>query len=260
MMAADSVNLMAGNAGGIASATVNLNNFTVFSNNTADAGGGIYTSSRGAVWFTGTVYGRAGHSSEVHSTVSALKMAIEAMNIIEEYHDELLAETINDDPLFSGMENPMPVTFGQLEAGDWPAMAPQKAVFKGVFGFLTTQKEEVMRQMVERVKTKGSEWLKDHFEMTFEYHHDISRIDPDLPFVKLLRKCYGDMGVDMPVKALPASNDVCFYNNISGIPSAATGMMEINTAHTNYEHVILNKLITEAAVMVQFIREWCGLQ
>ncbi len=225
-----------------------------------DAGEGIYTSSRGAVWFTGTVHGRAGHSSEVHTTVSALKMAIEAMNIIEEYHDELLAETINDDPLFSGMENPMPVTFGQLEAGDWPAMAPQKAVFKGVFGMLTTPKEEVMQQMVERVKTRGPEWLKDNFEMTFEYHHDISRIDPDLPFVMLLRKCYGDMGIDMPVKALPASNDACFYTNISGIPTAATGMMEIGTAHTNYEHVILNKLITEAAVMVQFIREWCGLK
>ena len=117
-----------------------------------------------------------------------------------------------------------------------------------------------MRNMVDRVKTRGPEWLKDNFEMTFQYHHDISRIDPDLPFVKLLGKCFKDMGVDMPVKALPASNDTCFYTNLSGIPAVATGMMEIETAHTSYEHVKPANLVTESAVMILFIREWCGLQ
>ncbi len=54
-------------------------------------------------------------------------------------------------------------------------MAPQKAVFKGVFGFLTTPKEEVKQHMVERVKTRGPAWLKDNFEMTFQYDHALNR-------------------------------------------------------------------------------------
>ena len=225
-----------------------------------DGGGGIYTSSRGAVWFTGTVQGRAGHSGSAKTTVSAFKMAVEAMNIIEQYHEELLASTKDDDPLFSGMDNPMPVTFGEIHAGDWPAMAPQKAVFKGVFGFLTTPKEEVMEQLVERVKTRGPEWLRDNFEMTFQYKHDISRIDPHLPFVTLLRECYKKMGVDMKIKGLPASGDACFYTNLLGVPAVMAGMCELQTAHTDYEHVILDKINVESAVLILFIREWCGLQ
>ena len=220
----------------------------------------ILTSVRGAVWFTGTVYGCAGHSGSSTTTVSALKMAIEAMNIIEKYHDDLLARTINDDPLFAQFENPMPVTFGQIEAGDWPSMAPQKAVFKGVFGLLTTPKEEVMNEMIERIRSHGPEWLKDNFEMSFQYRHDTSRIDPGLPFVKTLGECYQNVGIKSEIGSMPASSDAWFYNNILGIPTLATGCGHIGAAHTKSEHVVLKDVANEAAVLTLFIKEWCGLK
>lgn len=220
----------------------------------------LLTSIRGAVWFTATVYGRAGHSGSAGTTVSALKMSIEAIRIIEEYHDELLAKTHADDPLFLKFPNPMPVTFGQLTAGDWPAMAPQKAVFKGVFGLLSTPKEEVMREMVERVKTRGPEWLKDNFEMTFQYRHDTSRIDPNLPFVQTLKSCYEELGVKTEITAMPASADTWFYTNILGIPSLSTGAGELVNAHTSRENVNLLELATETAVLVLFVRDFCGVK
>jgi acetylornithine deacetylase len=218
----------------------------------------ILTSIRGAVWFTGTVYGRAGHSGSAGTTVSALKMAFEAIKIIEEYHDELLRETINDDPLFAKFENPMPVTFGELHAGDWPAMAPRKAVFKGVFGLLTTPKETVMREMVERVKTRGPEWLKDNFEMTFQYRHDTSRVDPETPFVKTLADCYSEMGIKSEISAMPASADAWFYTNMIGIPSVATGCGHITDAHTAKENVSLKEIVEEAAALVLFVMKQSG--
>ena len=220
----------------------------------------ILTSVRGAVWFTGTVQGRAGHSGSSGTTVSALKMAIEAMNIIEDYHDELLAATINDDPLFAKFENPMPVTFGQLEAGDWPAMVPQKAVFKGVFGLLTTPKEDVMREMIKRVKSRGPKWLRDNFEMTFQYRHDTSRINPSLPFVKLLGECYNAMNIQSETGAMTASSDAWFYNNLLGIPTLATGCGNIGDAHTEIEHIVLKEVAEESAALTLFIKEWCGFR
>ncbi|MCE5251857.1 M20/M25/M40 family metallo-hydrolase [bacterium] len=220
----------------------------------------VYTSVRGAVWFTGTVYGRAGHSGSAQTTVSALKMAIEAIKIIEEYNQELLEKTHGDDPLFLKYKNPMPVTFGQLEAGDWPAMAPQKAVFKGVFGLLTTPKEEVMREMVERVKTRGPEWLRDNFEMTFSYRHDTSRTDPDGQAVKLLLDGYRAMGVKSEIGSANYGADAWFYNNILGIPTVATGCGSINDAHTNHEHVVLSDIALEAASVLHFIGSWCGIK
>jgi acetylornithine deacetylase len=219
----------------------------------------VFTSVRGAVWFIGTVYGRAGHSGSSQTTVSALKMAIEAIRIIEEYNLELLEKTHGDDPLFLKYKNPMPVTFGQLEAGDWPAMAPQKAVFKGVFGLLSTPKEEVMREMVERVKTRGPEWLKDNFEMKFTYRHDTSRIDPDHPMAALLLKSYREAGVASEIGSANFGADAWFYNNMLGIPTAATGCGSIVHAHTSNEQVSLNDVSCEAAALVLFIRDWCGV-
>jgi len=220
----------------------------------------VLASVRGAVWFTGTVHGRAGHSGSAQTTVSALKMAIEAMNIIEEYNKDLLEKTHGEDPLFLKFKNPMPVTFGQLEAGDWPAMAPQKAVFKGVFGLLTTPKEEVMREMEERVRTRGPEWLRDNFEITFSYRHDTSRVDPDHPMVKLLLESYGDVGVKSELSAANYGADAWFYNNILGIPTVATGCGSINDAHTSHEHVVLRDIANEAAALMVFIDKWSGLE
>ncbi|MFC1650628.1 M20 family metallopeptidase [Candidatus Latescibacterota bacterium] len=225
--------------------------------NLEPCGNNIMTSVRGAVWFTGTVYGKAGHSGSSGTTVSALKMAIEAMNIIEEYHDDLLAETIGDDPLFARHDNPMPVTFGELNAGVWPAMAPREAVFKGVFGILTTPKEEVMTEMERRIKTRGPEWLRDNFEITFQYRHDTSKVNPELPFVKTLAQCYNDMGVESEIAGMTASTDGWFYNNILGIPTIATGCGNISDAHTKNEHIVLKDIADESAVLIRFIQSWC---
>ncbi|MFC1692319.1 M20 family metallopeptidase [Candidatus Latescibacterota bacterium] len=216
----------------------------------------VFASVRGAVWFTGTVYGRAGHSGSAQTTVSALKMAIEAMNIIENYNRELLEITHGEDPLFLAYKNPMPVTFGQFEAGDWPAMAPQKAVFRGVFGLLTTPKEEVMSEMLERVKTCGPEWLRDHFEMTFSYRHDTSRVEPEHPMIRLLLNSYEAVGVSSGIGAANFGADAWFYNNILGIPTVATGCGSISNAHTDHEHVVLKDIAKETAALCLFISNW----
>lgn len=220
----------------------------------------ICPSVRGAVWFTGTCHGRAGHSGTAHATVSALKMAIEAIRIIEEYHDELLARTINDDPLFAGKENPMPVNFGELHAGDWPTIAPEKAYFSGIFGFLTTLKETVMQEMVERIKTRGHPWLKDHFEMTFPYRHNPSRTDPNNPFVRLLADCYDEIGVSSSLSAATTSMDAWLYSSILGIPTIATGCGNLEDAHTVNEHIALCDVAMESAVLLRFVEKWCGIK
>jgi len=225
-----------------------------------DGGGGIYTSVRGAVWFTGTCRGRPERCGRGDGGSNPIRAALEAMEIIEEYHEELLAATHHVDPLFSPVENPMPVTFGRFASGTRPDVLPDEAVFEGVFGFLTTPKEEVMREMVERVRTRGSRRLGEDFTMTFEYRHDPSRIEPGLPFVRLLEECYASFGVDYGVKGFPASADTCFYTNLAGVPAVLTGMGRVETAHTAFEHVRLEDLAVEAAVMLRFIREWCGFR
>ena len=51
----------------------------------------ILSSVRGAVWFRVILTGRPGHSGSAGTTISALKMAVKTMDILEGYHDRLLA-------------------------------------------------------------------------------------------------------------------------------------------------------------------------
>jgi len=220
----------------------------------------ICPSVRGAVWFRGTVYGRAGHSGSAGTTVSALRMAMEAIRIIDDYHDELLAETKGIDPLFAEYDDPMPVNFGELHAGDWPTITPEKAEFSGMFGFLTTPKETVMRELVERVKSRGPSWLRDNVEMRFPYRHDASRIDPGLPFVRALEASYRAAGIETELGAVTSSMDAWLYTNILGIPALATGCGSLGDAHTIDEHIVIDEIIDEAAALALFVADWCGVR
>lgn len=220
---------------------------------------GLYTSMRGAVWFKATVWGRAAHSGSPALAVNAIDMAIEAIRIMKEVREEILAETRHDDPLMARFPNPMPLNFGQFNAGDYPSIAPRQATFSGVFGLLTTPKEEVMRRIEEAVRTRGPEWLRDpdHFQIEFPYKHDIARTDPAHPAVGLLRECWDAVGIQVEPSGFCASCDACFYTNLMGIPCIMTGSGN-DTAHQVTEHMRLDDVALEAAAVVRFIREWCG--
>jgi acetylornithine deacetylase len=214
---------------------------------------------RGAVWFRCEIEGRAGHSGAAGTTVSALEMAIKAMQIIESYHDEVLAATHGDIPLFLAHKNPMPVTFGRLDAGTWPAMAPPEAVLEGVFGLLTTPKEEVMREIESRVRA-GDPWLADHVTFTFPYRHDTSTVSPDHELVTTLLDSYDDAGMTTSVGSAPYSSDAWFYSSMLGIPTVVTGCGSITDGHTAGESVILDDITHEAAVLFRFIERWSGFR
>jgi acetylornithine deacetylase len=218
----------------------------------------ILPSIRGAVWFTVNVYGRAGHSGQAGRTVSALKEAMRAIEILEGYHGRLLAES-RGHPLYDAYDNPMPITFGTLEAGDWPAMAPRKATFKGVLGFLPTRtKEEVMREMGEALKAEGGDWLPDHFDMEFMYRHDCNEVPVDHPIVSTLERACLASGKPAEVAAMPASCDAWFYTNLIGVPAVVIGAGTLGVAHSSQEQIPVQSLADGAGVLARAIVDWCG--
>ena len=139
----------------------------------------VLTSVRGAVWFRVKLTGRPGHSGSAGVTISALKMAVKTMEILERYHDRLL-DASRGFPLFDPYPNPMPITFGKLHAGNWPAAAPAEAVIEGVLGLLPNKTRfEVMAEMRQAITDEADEWLREHFELEFLYRHDSHVLEPE---------------------------------------------------------------------------------
>lgn len=218
----------------------------------------ILPSIRGAVWFVTTCYGRAGHSGQAGRTVSALKEAIKAVGILEAYHADLLKAS-KGHPLYDRFENPMPITFGQMQAGDWPAMAPRQATFKGVLGILPNKtKEQVMAEMRAALKKHGGEWLANNFDMDFIYRHDSNEVPVDHPLVKTLESACKQSGRAPEVTAMPASCDAWFYTNLIGVPAVVIGSGSLSVAHSALEHIPVDDIVHGAEILSRAIAEWCG--
>jgi acetylornithine deacetylase len=216
----------------------------------------ILSSVRGAVWFRVVLTGKPGHSGRAGDTVSALKMAIQVIGILEQFHARLLAAS-RGIPLFDLFPNPMPITFGKLQAGDWPATAPARAVVEGVLGLLPNKtRYQVMEEMRQAIMDGGDAWLKDHFQLEFMYRHDAHVLATDHPLVTSLRDCCREAGVTGEVTAMTASCDSWFYNNQLKIPTVVFGPGSLGFAHSNEEQIRLDDIATAAAVLVRFMEKW----
>lgn len=214
---------------------------------------------RGAVWFDADVYGQAGHSGQPGGTVSALLKAIDVIRIFTAYHDRILAEARGKFPLFDQFEDPMPLTIGMLEAGNWPAQAPQRANLKGVLGLLPDRtKEQVMAEMEAAVHASGDPWLAEHFEIDFTYRHDASVLEPNHPLVLALQDAVSSVGREPKVSAMTASCDAWLYNNQLGIPTVVFGPGSLGVAHSDQEHIAVGEMLAAAAALASFAEEFCG--
>jgi acetylornithine deacetylase len=218
----------------------------------------VVSSVRGAVWFRVITTGKPGHAGRAGDTVSALKMMIRVIEILEGYHARLLAGS-RGIPLFDQFPNPMPITFGKLEAGDWPATAPAQATLEGVLGFLPNKtRRQVMEEMRQAILDAGDAWLREHFRMEFMYRHDAHVLPVDHPLVTNLRDCCLDTGLSGDVSAMTASCDSWFYNNQLGIPTVVFGPGSLGFAHSNEEQIAIREIEDGAAVLAGFIERWCG--
>ncbi len=212
---------------------------------------------RGAVWFDATVFGQAGHSGS-GGTVSALLKAIDVIGLFTDYHDRVLAESRGKYPLFDQFENPMPLTVGMLEAGNWPAQAPQQANLKGVLGLLPDRtKEQVMAEMEAAVRESGDPWLAEHFEIEFTYRHDANVIEPDHPLVLALQQAVASIGREPKVSAMTASCDAWLYNNQLEIPTVVFGPGSLSVAHSDREQIPVQEILDAAAALAGFVEGFC---
>ncbi|MCL5030869.1 MAG: ArgE/DapE family deacylase [Bacteroidetes bacterium] len=221
----------------------------------------ILSSVRGAVWFEVKCIGKPTHSGSQEPGISAIKMAVQAMNILEEYHDELLRKSRGSNKLFDGFENPMPITFGMLNAGDWPATVPATASVKGIFGFLPNVSIlEVQNGMRDALKKHGDDWLRNNCELVFEMlNNEGNQIPENHPLVESLKKAESNAGITPVVSAMTAACDAWQYVHRLNVPTVVVGAGSLSHAHSNIEQIEIVDIRKMAKALLYFIDDWCGL-
>jgi acetylornithine deacetylase len=223
--------------------------------------GKIFAAVRGAVWFELICRGKPGHSGRASDVVSALKQAVKGMNCLEKYHDDLLAASRGFNPLFDRYENPMPVTFGMMRAGDWPATAPATASVKGVFGFLPNSTVRAVQQgMIDAIRESPHEYLRENFELQFMMlNNEGNELPVEHPLVQGLSAAAKDCGMPMEISAMTAACDAWRYSTVLGIPTVVMGAGSLKYAHSNEEQIAVREIKETAKVLFRFLERWCGL-
>jgi acetylornithine deacetylase len=219
----------------------------------------IFTSVRGAVWFKITFSGISGHSGFSGKSASALKMAVQTMDILEKYHKKLLSES-KGIPLFDEYENPMPITFGKLQAGNWPAATPNKAVLEGVLGFLPNKTRfEIVQEMEDAIKSESDDQLRDNFKLEFTYRHEGHILDVNHPLVTVLSKASAQAGIKPQNDAMVASCDGWFYSKLLNIPTVVFGPGDLKSAHSSEERIPPEQIQKSAEILFNFLDSWCNI-
>jgi acetylornithine deacetylase len=220
----------------------------------------LFAASRGAVWFRLTLTGKAGHSGAAAQSRSALLMARDAIAILEKYQKDLLAAS-RGIPLFDPFPNPMPITFGKLHAGNWPATAPSRAVIEGVLGLLPNKtKEQVCEGMREALRKGTDEFFMSNCDLHFMYRHDSSVCDPKHPFAQALLAAGKKAGQNIEVTALTASSDAWFYSNQLKVPTVTYGAGSLKVAHSKDEQIAMKEIATAAEVLANLAQDYCGAE
>ena len=223
----------------------------------------ICAATRGAVWFEVHVRGKSGHSGSSKKPVSALKMALKAMAAIEKYHDKLLHSSRGINKLFDEYNDPMPVTFGMIEAGDWPATVPATALFKGLLGFLPDRTiQEIQSGLINTIRESEDTWLSENFEIIFNMlNNEGCEIPVDHPLVQTLQLARRDAGKKPIVSGLTAACDSWRYNNQLNIPTIVLGAGSLwDYAHSNNEQIKVAEILDCAKTLLYFVDRWCRLE
>ncbi len=211
----------------------------------------IMTSIRGAVWFRLLLQGKAGHSGQAGQTRSALLLAREAMSALENYHHELLNQS-RGFPLFDPYPNPMPLTFGRIEAGNWPATAPSRARLEGVLGFLPNRtRDQICGEFKTALDTLPD--LAGRFALSFMYRHNCSVLDPTHPLPQLLLRASAAQGRPTRIDAMTASCDACYYTEVLHIPTVVWGPGSLSVAHSRDEHIRPEEIAEAAETLLAFL-------
>jgi acetylornithine deacetylase/succinyl-diaminopimelate desuccinylase-like protein len=212
----------------------------------------ILTASRGVLWFRVETRGIAGHSGDVKSVKNALKTAVAVMGVLEDCHKKIFHELKGRHP-FEDFENPMPLTFGKLHSGQWPATAPKEAILEGVFGFLPgMNSQEVMNEITKSIDGAGSE-ISGYTEISFPLQREPSVTSRELVCVKKFAESVQGAGTKVQYSALPACCDMWFYSHKKKIPAIIFGAGKLRHAHSDNEQVKLTDIRSCALAIYNII-------
>ncbi|RAW46956.1 peptidase M20 [Halorubrum sp. 48-1-W] len=185
------------------------------------------------------VFGESAHAARTWEGESVLPHFERIRHAFEDLERER-AERVTH-PLYTAYDNPWPVNFGTVEAGDWASSVPAHLTSEIRIGVAPQETvdgvEAEYRERLDEVVAE-SEWLTEHppaFER-FSVQFEGSEVSRDEPVVERVSAAAATRGIEPTYEGFTAGTDARHYL-AAGIPTVVFGPGSVDLAHKPDEHI-----------------------
>jgi acetylornithine deacetylase len=208
----------------------------------------------GALTVRGVVPGVAAHAAFRLAGTSAIDRYVAIHAALAEV-EHALNERV-DHPLMAELELPYPVLVGQVNAGTWSSLVPDRLEFVARIGVPVGMAKDDVRRLVEDAVAAAArpgppvelQWFGGQYGSGFT--------DPDHPFARLVTEA---VEAELPADQRPARRTGISYGadmrlfTERGIPCVMAGPAGTRLAHAVDEHVRIDDVLRTARVIVRTI-------
>jgi acetylornithine deacetylase len=152
------------------------------------------------------------------------------------------------------------LNIGTMQAGDWPATVPARAVFEGGVGFLPNKRLSDIKGDLAEVVGRQDEWLRTHTRLEFpKLHNEAFETPIDHPLVRAVQTACAAEGLSQELSGWIVSCDARLFNRVGGMPTVVFGAGSLVHAHANDEQVEIRDVLRAAKVLSALVVDWCGV-
>lgn len=228
----------------------------------------IAIASAGVMFFEVTVPGRTAHAARGYLGKNAIEKAIPLIEALDEL-DQERKERISYEPAVRLDENARGhetnINIGTMEAGDWPAVVPGRATFRGRVGWPPGEsRTEVQEQIETAIKeaAETDEWLAENPPEIewFGWYAEPHEVDTNEEIIQISKHhAEGVTGGTTEFIGGTAALDERYYNLYYDIPCPSVGPKGYYP-HGTDEYVIIDSLVETAKVLALTAMDWCGVE
>lgn len=219
----------------------------------------------GVMWFDVEIVGKTTHVLGAGRGVNAIEKAWVVIQALRAFEEEV-NEPINIPESYNEIDHPINLNTGVIHGGDWASTVAGFSKTRFRFGLFPGQKCEELRVRIEKVIADAAakdEWLKD-FPPRISYtgfQAEGYEFNPASDFGQTLAAAHAKHSAGQPPKELTATctTDARFFELYYGVPCTCYGPLAHNI-HGVDEVVSIDSMERVAAVMAQFIADWCGVK
>jgi acetylornithine deacetylase len=207
----------------------------------------------GALTVRGVVTGVAAHAAFRLAGTSAIDRYLPIHSALADV-ERVLNDRV-EHPLMAELELPYPVLVGQVNAGSWSSLVPDRLEFVARVGVPVDMTKGQVRTMVEEAVAAAASPGPPVALDWFGGQYGPASTDPDHPFARLVAEA---LEAELPAGRQPRRTGISYGADMRlfterGIPCVMAGPSGTRLAHAVDEHVLVDDVVRTTRMIVRTI-------